>query len=73
MQSSSRFKPQHTLTPIHIKLAATRAALECIIAHRIFEWGRQQLATVRALQFRGSGDGPWEAEFVVDEVVEEGQ
>ena len=29
----------------------------------------EQLATVRALNFRGAGDGSREAEFVVDEVV----
>ena len=60
------------LTPVHIKLAATLTALECVFPHRIINWHGQQLAAVWTLDFRGARDGSREAEFVVDEVVEEG-
>ena len=60
------------LTSVHIKHAAILAALECVLAHRIIDWNRQQFATVRTLNFRGACDGSGEAEFVGDEVVEEG-
>jgi hypothetical protein len=61
-----------SLTPIRIKNATTLAALIRLFAHRIVHANREQLATVRALNFRGAGDGSREAEFVVDDVVGEG-
>ena len=64
-------RPYDTLTPIHIKLAAALAALVRLFIHGIINWNRQQFAAVWALHFRGAGDGSREAEFIVDEVVEE--
>ena len=61
-----------SLTPIRIKHAAALAALIRLFTHRIIDRHGEQLATVRALNFRGAGDGSREAEFVVDEVVGEG-
>ena len=58
--------------PVHIKPAATLAALECVLAHRIIDWHGQYFTAVWTLDFRGAGDGSREAEFVVDEVIEEG-
>jgi len=59
------------LTPIHIKPAGTLAALECVSADGGIDWNSQQFAAVWTLDFRGASDGSRDAEFVVDEVVEE--
>ena len=64
-------EPRDTLTPILIKHAAALAALIRLSAHRVINGHGQEFTTVWALHFRGAGDGSREAEFVVDEVVEE--
>ncbi len=61
-----------SLTPIHIKHAATLAALKRHFAHGVINRHSQHLAAVWALNFRGASDGSREAELVVDELVEEG-
>ena len=63
----------HTRTPIHIKSAATLAALECVFPHRIINWHGQQLAAVWTLDFRGARDGSREAEFVGEEGIDKGR
>jgi hypothetical protein len=42
------------------------------LAHRVIDWHSQQFTAVWTLHFRGASDGSREAEFVVDDVVEEG-
>ena len=62
----------YPLIPVHIKPVGTLAALERLLAHRVINWNLQQFAAVWTFHFRGARDGSGEAEFVVDEVVEEG-
>jgi hypothetical protein len=42
------------------------------LAHGIIDWHREQFTAVWTLHFRRACDGSREAEFVVDDVVEEG-
>jgi len=57
--------------PINIKHATTLTALVRLFTHRIIDWHGEQLAAVRALNFRGARDSSREAEFVVENVVGE--
>jgi len=49
----------------------TRSTGMCL-AHRVINWDGQYFTAVWTLDFSGAGDGSREAEFVGDEVVEEG-
>ncbi len=58
--------------PVDLKGTAAFTALVRLFAHRIFYWHGEQFTAVRAVDLCGTGDGSREAEFVGDEVVEEG-
>jgi hypothetical protein len=72
VSSNCNQRRNRAIRPLHIKVATTPAALECVLDHGIINWHGQQLAAVWTLHFRGAGDGSREAKFVVDEVVEDG-
>ncbi len=65
-----RFKPHHTLTPIHIKLATALTALVRLFAQRIIDRNRERSITVGTANIRGTRDGSRKDDLVVDEVVE---
>ena len=65
-------KTSRHVTPIYIKHAAALAALIRLFNHRIIDWHGQQFTAVWTFHFCRACDGAREAEFVGDDVVEEG-
>ena len=65
-------KTSRHVTPIYIKHAAALAALIRLSAHRVINGHGQEFTTVWALHFCGTYDDSRKAEFVGDDVVEEG-
>ena len=67
-----RIVSDRAIAPIYLERTAAFTAMVRLLAHRIVHANGEQFTTVRAIDLRRTGDRTRKAEFVVDEVVEEG-
>ena len=60
-----------SFTPVHVEAAAALSALVGLFPHRVSNRHGQQLAAVRAVDFRFPGDGSGKADLVHQKIVKE--